>query len=468
MLHTPSEAIGSVVPIYGAGDASGGSTGPTTDIYEAAIVVGNALAGDTTAICNYLDPGDGTGIAAAFTAAAALAPQRVDIRLRRGTYTLSNAVAIAGLALPAGCSLVGAGIDVTTIVGAPASTAGGVPQTVLDLLANTQLRDLTLVVPDPAGANDYATRGSVGVSSGVTCRHVKLVLGDNTGTTDTSTPYGFLAYEATAPSGVLFDDVEVAIANVTRFAGTTGFYLGASAGTYTQPTLPNIFRNCRYTAAAGLSTGIGIGTSIHYTKVTDFYVRGVNNGIWLTDNAPISGAVEGLQVDGLDIDMTGCTAAGGFGVSLLCLGPGSVASPKIWGARVTNARMYGAATTTANARAVYVQCGDGIATENLLLSHIQGLHMPAGGGGVEIWVNNTASSSLKGARLNACDTVGDLTLTVGAAGTASNTTFVGNECRNLAVAGATGTNAIVGLNRITGAYTDTGTGTTISANIVGP
>lgn len=68
---------------------------------EPEIIVGNAPAGDTPAVCDILDPGDGTGIALAFLLAPA---GGAHIYIRRGTYTL-----IATQNVPANVDVQGAG-----------------------------------------------------------------------------------------------------------------------------------------------------------------------------------------------------------------------------------------------------------------------------------------------------------------------------------------------------------------------
>lgn len=67
---------------YNAAAAGGG--GKQTSKY----IVGNALTGDTLAICDFLDPGDGTGVAAAL--AAANAGGGGDIWVRGGVYDFST------------------------------------------------------------------------------------------------------------------------------------------------------------------------------------------------------------------------------------------------------------------------------------------------------------------------------------------------------------------------------------------
>lgn len=90
----------------GVGAAVWSSTydGPRT-----CLVVGNSLEGDTLRFCDYLDPGDGTGIAAALAAGGTAKT----VVVRRGTYTLAATQAL--LSVPAGWTLRGEGSRSTII-----------------------------------------------------------------------------------------------------------------------------------------------------------------------------------------------------------------------------------------------------------------------------------------------------------------------------------------------------------------
>jgi parallel beta-helix repeat protein len=88
------------------GGGGGGKEG------EPEISVGNALAGDTPADCDILDPGDGSGIAIALSIAPA---GGAHIYVRRGIYTLVNT-----LLVPANIDIQGAGVG--TVIRAPAGS----------------------------------------------------------------------------------------------------------------------------------------------------------------------------------------------------------------------------------------------------------------------------------------------------------------------------------------------------------
>jgi hypothetical protein len=75
-----------------------------TDRQAPKFIVGNSVAGDTLAVCNYLDVGDGVQLQAALTAAGALSPVG-DVWIRPGNYTLAT----AALNVPASVQVRGSG-----------------------------------------------------------------------------------------------------------------------------------------------------------------------------------------------------------------------------------------------------------------------------------------------------------------------------------------------------------------------
>ena len=73
------------IPLWARRGGGGGPPGTAADHQTAKFIVGNELAGDTIDVCDFLDPGNCTGIAAALAAATALGTG-CDIYLRPGTY----------------------------------------------------------------------------------------------------------------------------------------------------------------------------------------------------------------------------------------------------------------------------------------------------------------------------------------------------------------------------------------------
>lgn len=78
------------------------------DLRSAAIIVGNAVAGDVALDCDYLDAGDGVQFEAALAAAGAGATP-LDVYVRPGTYDLDAGAVVARLVIPAGVRVRGAG-----------------------------------------------------------------------------------------------------------------------------------------------------------------------------------------------------------------------------------------------------------------------------------------------------------------------------------------------------------------------
>lgn len=108
----------------------------------ATYVVGNQIAGDTLSDCDYLDPGDGSGITAAISAAYS-APGRIIIR--RGPYTLP--ATWTPPTIPAGTCVEGEGAS--TVIFAPAGDVATLPWQVFVLGgARAELTDMLISIPD--------------------------------------------------------------------------------------------------------------------------------------------------------------------------------------------------------------------------------------------------------------------------------------------------------------------------------
>lgn len=85
---------------------------PPPDLRTAAIIVGNAAAGDTADDCDLLDVGDGVQLEAAL-ALAGVGP--LDVYVRPGTYDLDAGAVVARLVVPAGVRVRGAGRRATVV-----------------------------------------------------------------------------------------------------------------------------------------------------------------------------------------------------------------------------------------------------------------------------------------------------------------------------------------------------------------
>ena len=97
MLNTPAARIDSLPPLYGGGGGMtpGGNTPASTRDHQGPrIIVGNALAGDTIDVCDYLDAGDGVQLQAAITAAS-VPTNKYDVWVRPGFIQLSAPITVA-------------------------------------------------------------------------------------------------------------------------------------------------------------------------------------------------------------------------------------------------------------------------------------------------------------------------------------------------------------------------------------
>lgn len=102
------------IPIPAHRASSGGPPGSSADHQTAKYIVGNEPAGDTLAVCDFLDPGNGTGIEAALAAATALGTG-CDIYLRPGTYD-TTAVGAPTLPMELPPATIGATFGPTTTI----------------------------------------------------------------------------------------------------------------------------------------------------------------------------------------------------------------------------------------------------------------------------------------------------------------------------------------------------------------
>lgn len=124
-----------------------------------------AAVGDQLSItCDYLDPGDGSELQLALAAALA-GGVPIDIRLRPCNLQLTSAtVGAAGLSVPAGCRLIGAGQNISVVSGTDGT--GTSTQTVVTLGANAQVEDLAILSPAPTVKPAITTRAVIESGSG--------------------------------------------------------------------------------------------------------------------------------------------------------------------------------------------------------------------------------------------------------------------------------------------------------------
>lgn len=210
------------MPGMPAGFASGpppSSAGVGRTYYT--IVVGNALEGDTLDSCNYLDPGDCTGLDAAITAAYDL---KATIFVRRGTYTMPAAHAPWDLTTTT--RILGEGPG-QTIIEAPVGDASHMPWRVFKLSGSfSELSDFGIFVPDRAAtvAAYGSTRGMIDVSA-FDCAVRRVTVITDSDFTATDKALGVLNFpDATIIGGFVAEDVTLNCQNTSPVGHATNPY----------------------------------------------------------------------------------------------------------------------------------------------------------------------------------------------------------------------------------------------------
>lgn len=154
---------------------------PIYDTYPATIVVGNALEGDTTYNCHYLDAGDGEALDQAINAAAMVTPPGA-VYVRRGVYDFTLGDLTGHITIPAGVRVYGDGDG--TIIKAHECKAAVLPpvlppipavedQTVFWLMDAAVLEDIYIIVPTPVEAQNFMW-GIVTLLGSGECRRVTV------------------------------------------------------------------------------------------------------------------------------------------------------------------------------------------------------------------------------------------------------------------------------------------------------
>ncbi len=401
-----------------------GGAGPTSpSARRIAIFVGNALNGDTVLNSDYLDPGDGTGIALALAYAAANPTNKYNIIMAAGTFTRTAASPL--LTVGANVSLVGSGQGITTIVGTAIS---GVSPQILACAAGSKYRDFSMVSPtNVAGQSASAANGIVGV--GLACKFYRVDLTINVSASVVRlSPFGFVYFSATSGGGTEWHDCQCIYVgdNATGLpSGATCFFV-SSSGVITPSALPIKFINCTAKADGG-----GSGSSFGITGfTTDHFVQHVNTTTIKLDGASVAcsgtmntpNVVTGPSIDGLTVDSVGVAASRIInGVNVSCLGTGTYRNTRIHGVR------YRAdANANASSRAVFVQTNLSAVLQNLSIE-AQSSHPTAGSGGIDLTAGSTSAWSATSVRAQLG--TGDLTFL--STGSHTNTSLALQSVRNV-------------------------------------
>ena len=194
---------------------------------------------------DFIDPGDGTGLAVALATALAIGSP-VDVRVVSGGIDLTAGTVVTPLTIPNNCRLLGAGSSLTEILGHSTAEQG-----IFALGANASLEGVRLSSPAPISSPGSA-QGVVqatGIAAGnFTLRDVTITLVD-----DATRVAKVGVYAVAAGSGGVksckLDDVTVL---VTGTVAATG---GISLEGYVRSTASNC-------TVSGATTGIRFGSGI--------------------------------------------------------------------------------------------------------------------------------------------------------------------------------------------------------------
>ena len=124
---------------------------------------------------DFIDGGDGAGLALALATAAAIGS--VDVRVVSGAIDLEVGLISTPLAVPPGCRLIGAGQSQTSILGRSTADQG-----IFALSANSTLEDLTLDSPGPVSTpgTSLGVVQATGISAGnFAMKDVSIVMVDS-------------------------------------------------------------------------------------------------------------------------------------------------------------------------------------------------------------------------------------------------------------------------------------------------
>lgn len=439
------------------------------------IIVGNALAGDTLDVCDFLDPGDGSGITAALNAILLLPYQQVDIAVRPGVYTIPNGT-IFGLA--AGVTLTGAGKGATVFV-VPPGAAGIEPWRLVLLVGQgAGISNLTM------RATSVNTAGASGSLSGIidvlaTRTFVRNVDFEASGTlTISSTFWSSLVRANISP----VDALDVSDCSV---------YAGASDATWS-------FGGFFTFSLVGSDAAVSVGWLGATPKPTfrNLYVRGQTGanrffaGVYMRGFAAFdldtltttscqfavfcryrgATATIGPVIRNVTAQIDAITGHAGVSVSV----QSAVAGTSLDGVLIEGVRCYwpGLAGALMYPVSIFTNLATTVAPiTNVVVRDVEAVRATANGT-VRVEVINIGTAApienvlLAGVRLPAASSIIILGAAAGV-GSVVDAAIDHARCADLTLS-ANMTNTIVGDSRITNAFTDSAVGTSQANLIIGP
>lgn len=460
------------------------TTAPTT-----CIVVGNSLEGDTLAVCHYLDPGTGTGIAAALASGGTAKT----VFVRRGTYTLAATQAL--LSVPAGWTLQGEGTGATIIkprIGDAATT----PWVCVNLSGEkARILDIGFSVRDRAATIPAVTLPLGVVSIGAKNTYVKNIYVDIPGAmAATVEPFAAVAISTTAAyGGQIIEDVTLNMASATLTGDAVNTYPFCAiasgsiaapgnvatvlADTVAEPVFSRIRilgGQCDEVASPVYYTLGMLSTSLSEFTMIDCDFRGVQSGIigsW-TWNSGSAGTTRGPNIRNLyvlnDAGMAASYVTGGVAMFFAEAGAGAFTVSRVHVEGLTN----DGGSTGAFLPGVTISM-DCSTARDVRVRQVAATAKASGGADTYCSVSmpfNTGTMDdveISGVVLTPSGVNnGFLTAGSSTAATVTGLRVRGNVTDDLSISGSGTSKAIVSDNRARTAYSDAGTSTSISNNVV--
>lgn len=460
------------------------TTAPTT-----CLVVGNSLEGDTLAVCHYLDPGTGTGIAAALASGGTAKT----VFVRRGTYTLAATQAL--LSVPAGWTLQGEGTGATIIkprIGDAATT----PWVCVNLSGEkARILDIGFSVRDRAATIPAVTLPLGVVSIGAKNTYVKNIYVDIPGAmAGTVEPFAAVAISTTAAyGGQIIEDVTLNMASATLTGDAVNTYPFCAiasgsiaapgnvatvlADTVAEPVFSRIRilgGQCDEVASPVYYTLGMLSTSLSEFTMIDCDFRGVQSGIigsW-TWNSGSAGTTRGPNIRNLyvlnDAGMAASYVTGGVAMFFAEAGAGAFTVSRVHVEGLTN----DGGSTGAFLPGVTISM-DCSTARDVRVRQVAATAKASGGADTYCSVSmpfNTGTMDdveISGVVLTPSGVNnGFLTAGSSTAATVTGLRVRGNVTDDLSISGSGTSKAIVSDNRARTAYSDAGTSTSISNNVV--
>lgn len=435
------------------GEPTAGTSVATQNYVNAAVVrhklqrlmVGNELNGASLLDSGFLDPGDGTGIAAARAYAAANPTKQYIIDIGPGTYTLT--ASNPSITTLDNARFIGAGIGKTVIVGTAIS---GVSGNIFTTVAGSYLSDMTITSPAPVtGMTTPIGDGLIKVTSNCTFKRLDVTMTGHATVTHPSA-ICFAAYLVDAP-GCTFEDITCRSSGFG--AGTSavgelyGIFLFATGAALSVASVPTVISRLTYiNDSSGVYAPTACYALMDWLIVRDIQTvraQGVNWSVVPTGN------IRGPDIAGVMVDARGGAASKQYDAVRMVIG----GTATITGMRV-QATLLGDANVNANSLSCMIASGNsgGPATITNARVDVTADCTVAGAGSVKVFGerNNMTGTTIRAS----LGTTGDVLVNTVSTGFSDSFDITATMCRNMTfAASALITNMRVNPSRITGTLT---------------